>query len=97
MLNFNSHHTFSAKLRVVIDQFERVQQICNNTKTLVDGEEIVRETMKNSNYPVRVIEKVYSISIINKKEKKNICIKDFLVLRLLFVNDRTTNVVKMEL
>ena len=87
----------STKLGVAIDQFKRVQKICNNTKTLVDGEEIVREILNNSNFSVSVIEKAYSISITKKKEEKNISIKDFVVLRLPFVNDRTTNVVKSEL
>ena len=43
------------------------------------------------------IEKVYSISITKKKEEKDISIKDFVVLRLSFVNDRITNIVKREL
>ena len=86
----------STKLGVAIGHFKHVQYICNNTKTLADGEEIIGETLKNSNYPVNVIDKAYSISIIKKKEK-DISIKDFVVLRLPFVNDRTTNVVKTEL
>ena len=44
MLNFNSHYTMSTKVGVALGQFKRVQQICNNSKTLVDGEEILRET-----------------------------------------------------
>ena len=92
-LNFNSHHTMFTKLGVAIGQFKRVQQLYNNTKTLADGEEIVKETLKNSNYPVSVIDKAHSISITKKKEK-DVSIKDFVVLRLSFVNDRTSNVVK---
>ena len=79
VLNFNSHHTLSAKLGVAIGQFKRVQQICYNTKTLVNDEEIVREILKNRNYPVSVFEKAYSISITKKKEEKDISIKDFVV------------------
>ena len=52
MLNINSNYTMSTKLGVATGQFKRVQQICNNTKTLV-GEEIVRKTLKNSNYLVK--------------------------------------------
>ena len=63
VLNFNSHHTMSTKLGVAIGQFIRVQQICNKTKTLADGEKIISETLKNSNYSVNVIDKAYSISI----------------------------------
>ena len=97
VLNFNSYHTMSTKLGVAnIGQFKRVQQIYNNTKTLADGEKIIRETVKNSNYPVNVIDKAYSISTTKKKKKKDVFIKDFFVLRLPFVNDRTTNVVKWE-
>ena len=87
LLNFNSHHTMYTKLRVAIGQFKRVQQICNNTKTLADGEEIIRETLKNSNYPVNVIDKAYSISITKKKKEKDVSIKDFVVLYLPLVND----------
>ena len=78
-------------------KFKRVQQICNNTKTLADGEETIRETLKNSNYPVNVIDKAYSISITKKRKEKDVFIRDFVVLHLPFVNDRTTNVVKREL
>ena len=97
VLNFNSHHTMFTKLGVAIGQFKRVQQICNNTKNLADGEKIIRETLKNSNYPINVINKAYSISITMKKKEKDVSIKDFVVLRLPFVTDRTTNVVKREL
>ena len=72
-------------------------KFANNTKTLADDEEIIRETLKNSNYPVNVIDKAYSISITKKKKEKDVSIKDFVVLRLPFVNDRKTNVVKREL
>ena len=54
VLNFNSRHSLSTKLGVAIGQFKHVQQICNNTKTFVDSEEIVMKTLKNSNYPVSV-------------------------------------------
>ena len=46
VLNFNSHLTMSTKLGVAIGQFKRIQQICNNTKTLAGGEEKIRETLK---------------------------------------------------
>ena len=36
----------STKLGVAIGQLKRVLQICNNTKTLFEGEEIVRKTLK---------------------------------------------------
>ena len=97
VLNFNSHHTMSTKLGISIGQFKRVQKICYNTKTLADGEEIIWETLKNSNYPVNVIDKAYSISVTMKKKKKDVSIEDFVVLRLPLVIDRTTNVVKREL
>ena len=97
VLNFNSNHTMFTKLGVAIGQFKCVQKICNNTKTLADGEEIIRETLKNSNYPVNIIHKAYSISITKKKKEKDVYIKDFVVLRLPFVNNRTTNGVKREL
>ena len=97
VLNFNLHHTMSTKLGVAIGQFKCVQQICNNTKTLADGEEIIRETLKNSNYPVNIIDKAYSISITKMKKEKDVSIKNFVVLRLPFVNDQTTNVIKREL
>ena len=70
MLNFNSHHTLSTKIGVAIGQFKRVLQICNNIKTLIDGDEIVSKTLKNSNYPVNVIEKAYFISITKKKGRE---------------------------
>ena len=69
---FSSVQFSSTKLGVAIGQFKRVQQICNNTKTLVEGEEIVRKTLKNCNYPVSVIEKACSISIAKKKEENKI-------------------------
>ena len=79
VLNFNSHHTMSTKLGVAIGQYKRVQQICNNAKTLVEGEEIVRKILKNSYYPLSVIEKAYFISIAKKKEENEISIKNFVV------------------
>ena len=94
MLNYYSNHTMSTKLGIAIGQFKRVQQICNNTKTLADGEEIIRETLRNSNYPVNVIDKAYSISTTKTKKEKNVSFKDFVVLRLPFVNNQTTNVIK---
>ena len=97
VLNFYSNHTMPTKLGVAIGQFKRVQQICNNTKTLADGEEIIRETLKNSNYPINVIEKAYSISKTKKKKEEDVSFKDFVVLRLPFVNNQTTNVIKREL
>ena len=99
VLNFYSNHTMSTKLGVAIGQFKRVQQICNNTKTLADGENIIRETLKNSNYPLNVIDKAYSISTATtkKNKEKDVSIKDFIVLRLPFVNNRTTNIIKREL
>ena len=92
VLNLNSHHTMSIKRGVAIGKFNRVQQICNKTKTLAAGEEIIRETFKNSNYPVNVIDKAYY-----SKKEKDVSIKDFVVLHLPFVNDRTTNIIKREL
>ena len=87
----------STKLGVVIGQFKRVEQICNNTKTLADGEKIIRETLRNSNCPVNVIDKAYSISTTKKKKEKDVSFKDFVVLRLPFVNNQTTNVIKREI
>ena len=84
----------STKLGMAIGQFKRVQQICKNTKTLTDGEEIIRETLRNSNYPFNFIEKAYSISTTKKNKENDVSFKDFVVLRLPFVNNQTTNVIK---
>ena len=77
VLNYYSNHTMSTKLGIAIGQFKLVQQICNNTKTLADGEEIIRETLRNSNYPVNVIDKAYSSSTTKKKKEKDVSFKDF--------------------
>ena len=87
----------STKLGVAIGQFKRVQKICNNTKTLADGEKIIREALKNSNYPVNVIDNAYFISAAKKKKEEDVSFKDFVVLCLPFINNQRTNVIKREI
>jgi hypothetical protein len=57
VLNFYSHHTYATKLGIAIGQFKRIKTICNNVNTIISGNEIIRKTLMNSNYPEKIFEK----------------------------------------
>ena len=99
VLNFKSHHPFSTKLGIAIRQFKRVKNICNNIKTLIEGEELIRTTLRNSNYPENIIDKAYVI--VNREPKPYTSHEETtsnsIILRLPFINEYYTKMIKKKI
>ena len=55
---------------VYIYIFKRVKNICNNIKSLTEGEELMRTTLRNSDYPENIIHKAHVIA--NREPKIHI-------------------------
>ena len=96
VFNFKFHHPFFTKLGIVIEQFKHVKNICNNIKTLKEGEELIRITLRNSNYPENIIDKAYVIAnrgpkpyTSNEKTTSN-----SIILRLPFINEYYIKMIK---
>ena len=99
MLNFKSHHSFSTKLGIAIGQFKRVKNICNNIKTLKEGEELIRTTLRNSNYPENIIDKAYVIANRGPKPytSNEETTSNSIILRLPFINEYYTKMIKKKI
>jgi hypothetical protein len=88
VLNYNSHHPHSIKLGVAIGQFKRVYNMCNNPNTLKNGFDLIRSTLRNSNYPEHVIEKAYAVANLSQPKILKNNGNNFIILRLPFINER---------
>ena len=71
---------------------KRVKNICNNIKTLKEGEKLIRTTLRNSNYPENIIDKAYVIA--NREPKpctsNEETTSNSIILRLQFINEYYT-------
>ena len=99
VLNFKSHHPFSTKLGIAIGQFKRVKNICNNIKTLKEGEELIRTTLRNSNYPENIIDKAYVIANRGPKPytSNEETTSNSIILRIPFINEFYTKIIKKKI